>query len=48
MLQLLEKEPYYKELLEIFKKLVLLSAISVPVIDGDEEVVKVSYIHYPI
>ena len=46
MLQLPETGPYYKKLPKTSKKLVLVLAISVPVTDGDEEVVKVPYIYY--
>ena len=46
MLQLPEKGPYYKKLPGTSKKLVLVSATFVPVIDGAEEVVKVPCIHY--
>ena len=49
MLQLPEEGPFFEELPGTSKKLVSVSATSVPVTDGDEEVVleRVPCIHYP-
>ena len=48
MVQLPEKGPYCKELLWIFKKLVLVLTTSVLVTDDGEKVDKVLYIYYPV
>ena len=40
MLQLLEKRPFFEELLRTSKKVILVLAISMPVTDGGEEIVR--------
>ena len=48
MLQLPEKGPFFKKLPRTSKKLVLVLALSMPVTDSSEEVIRIPCIYYPI